>query len=233
MPVLQPDQDVSALRRFRGFIFDCDGVLIDSFVANCAYYNMYRQHFGLPPMTVVDEMYTHTQNVFDSIRRIIPPELYEEAMEYRKLLNYRDIVPHLKREPGIRRLLCWLRGANFALGVNTNRTDTTQMVFEALDLEGFFDPVMTAGIAPRPKPDPGGMQAILDAWGRDHGLGLGDVVFIGDSDVDELTARNAGMAFWAYKNPDLTAELHLPDFATLHLALRRAWPEIPEALQGA
>lgn len=229
MPVLSDHLDVSSLRRFRGFIFDCDGVLIDSFVANSAYYNMYREHFGLPPMSPEEAMYTHTQNVFDSLRRIIPPECYEDAMEFRKHLNYRDILPHLRREPGVRRLLSWLREARFALGVNTNRTDTTGMVFEALDLEGYFNPVMTAGIAPKPKPDPGGMQIILDAWD----MTAADVVFIGDSDVDEQTALNAGVAFWAYKNPDLAAELHVPDFETLLAALRRAWPEIAVALQGA
>ncbi|MBU1230763.1 MAG: HAD family hydrolase [Proteobacteria bacterium] len=229
MPVLDQDLDASALRRFRGFIFDCDGVLIDSFVANVAYYNMFRSRFGLPPMGPEDEMYTHTQNVFNSIQRIVPPEHYEAAMEYRKLLNYRDILPHLRREPGILGLLSWLRAARFFLGVNTNRTDTTDMVFEALDLNGYFQPVMTAGIAPRPKPDPGGMHAILNDWG----LSAAEVVFIGDSDVDEQTALNAGVSFWAYKNPALAAELHVPDFETLLLALRRAWPELSTGLQGA
>lgn len=229
MPPVTDTLDLASLRRFRGFIFDCDGVLIDSFVANVAYYNMYRTRFGLPPMSPEEEMFTHTQNVFDSIRRIIPEELYGAAMEYRKLLNYRDILPFLRREPGVRRLLSWLKNARFALGVNTNRTDTTGMVFEAVDLEGFFEPVMTAGVAPRPKPDPGGMYAILEAWG----MGAGEVVFIGDSDVDEMTARNSGVAFWAYKNPALAADLHVPDFGFLLHALRRAWPEISEDLQGA
>jgi len=228
VPELSALLDATALRRFRGFIFDCDGVLIDSFVANTAYYNLFRERFGLPPMSPEEEMFTHTQNVFDSLRRIIPPEHYETAMDYRKQVDYRRILPHLRREPGIRRLLTWLKASRFALGVNTNRTDTTGMVFEAVDLLGFFDPVMTAGIAPRPKPDPAGMFAILETWG----LGAGEVVFIGDSGVDEETARNSGVPFWAYKNPELTAELHVPDFGLLLEALRRAWPEIPGAAQG-
>jgi len=229
VPVLTDQLDAAFLRGVRGFIFDCDGVLIDSFLANIAYYNTFRTRFGLPPMSPEEEQFTHTQNVFDSLKRIVPPEHYEAAMEYRKQVDYRSILPHLRREPGVRTLLSWLKAARFPLGVNTNRTDTTGMVFEAVDLLGFFDPVMTAGIAPRPKPDPAGMLAILDAWG----LAAGEVVFVGDSDVDEKTARNSGVPFWAFKNRDLDADLHVPDFATLSRALQRAWPEIGEALQGA
>jgi phosphoglycolate phosphatase len=229
MPLLSDQLDATFLRGVRGFIFDCDGVLIDSFVANIAYYNMFRTRFGLPPMSPEEEVFTHTQNVFDSLKRILPPEHYEAAMEHRKQVDYQSILPHLRREPGVRRLLSWLKAARFPLGVNTNRTDTTGMVFEAVDLLGFFDPVMTAGIAPKPKPDPAGMLAILDAWA----LAADEVVFVGDSDVDEATARNSGVPFWAYKNPELSADLHVSDFGTLLRALQRAWPEIFVDLQGA
>ena len=233
MPVLSDQLDAAFLRGVRGFIFDCDGVLIDSFLANIAYYNSFRTRFGLPPMSPEEEQFTHTQNVFDSLKRIVPPEQYAAAMEYRKQVDYRSILPHLRREPGVRRLLSWLKAARFPLGVNTNRTDTTDMVFEAVDLLGYFDPVMTAGIAPKPKPDPAGMFAILEAWGEAWGLGAGQVVFVGDSDVDEQTAKNSGVPFWAYKNLELDADLHIPDFATLSRALQRAWPEIAGDLQGA
>lgn len=229
MPLLTDQLDAGFLRGVRGFIFDCDGVLIDSLLANIAYYNMFRTRFGLPPMSPEDEMFTHTQNVFDSLRRIVPPEHYEAAMEHRKQVDYKSILPFVRREPGVRTLLTWLKAARFALGVNTNRTDTTDMVFGAVDLHGFFDPVMTAGIAPKPKPDPAGMLAILEAWG----LCKGEVVFVGDSDVDEKTAKNSGVTFWAYKNPELDAALHVPDFATLLRAFKRAWPEIGGDPQGA
>ncbi|MBU1041795.1 MAG: HAD family hydrolase [Proteobacteria bacterium] len=229
MPVLNDQLDAAFLRGVRGFIFDCDGVLIDSFQANIAYYNFFRTHFGLPPMSLEDEQFTHTQNVFDSLKRIVPPEHYEAAMQYRHQVDYKSILPYVRREPGIRKLLSWLKAAGFPIGVNTNRTDTTSMVFETVDLLGYFDPIMTAGIAPKPKPDPAGMLAILDAWG----LAPGEVVFVGDSDVDEMTARNSGVPFWAFKNQDLDADLHLPDFPTLLRALKRAWPEIGEELQGA
>jgi len=51
MSLLDAGFDVSVLRRYKGFIFDCDGVLIDSLQANVVYYNRYRTRFGLPPMS--------------------------------------------------------------------------------------------------------------------------------------------------------------------------------------
>jgi hypothetical protein len=42
------------------------------------------------------------------------------------------------------------------------------------------------------------------------------------------TARNAGVAFWSFKNPDLRCDLLVPDFETLLSALKRAWPELAE-----
>ncbi|MGE4264201.1 MAG: HAD family hydrolase [Desulfovibrio sp.] len=222
MPLLDDSFDVSALRRYKGFIFDCDGVLIDSLKANVVYYNKYRTHFGLPPMTPEDERYTHIQNVYDSLRRIVPQELYEEALAFRSQIDYRDMLPFLCREPGIRRLLGWMKGAGFLLGVDTNRMDTVHLVFKAVDLVGYFEPVMTVANTAAPKPDPDGVRQILEAWG----LGRGDVAFLGDSSVDEETARNAGVDFWAFKNPDLESDLLVPDFATLLSALRRAWPDL-------
>jgi len=213
MTLLDDSYDVSALRRFKGFIFDCDGVLIDSLKANVVYYNKYRTHFGLPPMTPEDEHYTHIQNVYDSLRRIVPAEHYEAALAYRSQIDYRDMLPFLCREPGIRRLLGWIKAAGFLLGVDTNRMDTVHLVFKA---------VMTVANTAAPKPDPDGVRQILEAWG----LKREDVAFLGDSSVDEETAKNAGVAFWAFKNPDLASDLLVPDFPTLLSALKRAWPEL-------
>jgi HAD superfamily hydrolase (TIGR01509 family) len=224
MPLLDAAYDVSLLRRHRGFIFDCDGVLIDSFVANTVYYNKYRTHFGLPPMSPEDEIYTHIQNVYDSLRRIVPAELYEQALAFRSQIDYRDMIPFLTREPGIRRLLRWMRGAGFLLAVDTNRMDTVHLVFNEVDLQGYFDPVMTVANTAAPKPDPDGVRQILDAWG----LAREEVAFLGDSSVDMETARNAGVAFWSFKNPDLRCDLLVPDFETLLSALKRAWPELAE-----
>lgn len=222
--LLTDNTDASFLRGVRGVIFDCDGVLIDSYEANRAYYNQYRKHFGLPPMNKEEADATHILNVFESIRRIIPEHLYDEAVAYRDRLDYREIMPYLRREPGVRRFVRWLSGAGLLLAVNTNRMDTMPLVLQAIELEGLFHPVMTSATVTRSKPDPEGVEKILAAWG----VARGEVAFLGDSSVDEQTARNAGVPFWAFKNTALQADLHVPGFAELHRAFARAFPERAE-----
>jgi phosphoglycolate phosphatase-like HAD superfamily hydrolase len=51
------------------------------------------------------------------------------------------------------------------------------------------------------------------------------VAYIGDSALDERSARTAGVAFWAYKNPALLAAMHIPDYESLRLCLRQALPD--------
>jgi phosphoglycolate phosphatase len=201
----------------RGFIFDCDGVLVDSMAANMAYYNIFREHFGLPPMSREEELYVHSASNQESLDRILPAEFRAEAEEFRKTLDYRMVLPWLQLETGLTELLTWLSGKGFHMGVNTNRTNTMDMLLEHFGLSGIFDPVIQASCVSRPKPSPEGVLAILDGWR----MLPGEAVFIGDSHVDEQTARAAGVRFWAYRNESLLAELHLSDYAELSACLKR------------
>lgn len=45
------------------------------------------------------------------------------------------------------------------------------------------------------------------------------VLYVGDSAVDEALAINTGVYFAAYKNPNLKAHLHLTHFNELHSLL--------------
>ncbi|WP_246287972.1 HAD family hydrolase [Desulfolutivibrio sulfoxidireducens] len=209
------------LSAIRGVIFDCDGVLVDSRDANRMYYNLIRERLGLLSMTPEEEDYVHAHSVIQSLARVIPPERLEEAHAVRRGFDYRDIMPYVYLEPGLRELLVLLRQKNVRLGVLTNRTDTMDLILETFDLGLFFSPVITAGRLSHPKPSPEGLHRIMAAWGLDRA----QVAYIGDSALDERSARSAGVAFWAYKNPALLAAMHIPDFEKLRLCLRTALPD--------
>lgn len=195
----------------KGFIFDCDGVLVDSKDANRMYYNIVRSKLGMLPMTPEEEDFVHAHAVGASIAHIVPAGRLEEAEAARREISVTEMLEYTYPEPGLTELLESLRGWGFFLGVNTNRTDSMGALLETFELTEFFSPVVTARTVGKPKPDPAGVALILEQWK----LARHEVVYIGDSGVDEMTAAAAGVPFWAYKNPRLAARHHVFSFEIL------------------
>jgi phosphoglycolate phosphatase-like HAD superfamily hydrolase len=207
------------LRGLRCIIFDCDGVLVDSFEANMRYYGMIKERLGLPPLTDEEKTYVHTRTHKDSIRFIAPGDLFRQAWAVVQEFDSSSLFPYLRRSEGIREFLWWLRGAGFRLAVNTSRTDSMGTILRLMDLEGFFYPVITSGKVTTPKPHPEGVHRILAA----HRLAPDEVAYIGDSHVDEKTALAAGVRFWAYRDPALQAQVHIDSFWDIKAAMQRCY----------
>ena len=199
--------DSGFLDGLKGVAFDCDGVLFDSWEANKAFYNAIRSGLGLGLMDADMERYVHAHAVKDSVRRISPKGREEEALAVAKAFDYKSILHHMTPEPGLEKVLVALRDSGLKLAVFTNRTNTMETVLDLFGLDSYFYPVMTAGKVP-PKPHPDGLNHILDAWDASPD----EIAFVGDSHLDQESASAAGVRFWAYKSPQLPADLHLPDF---------------------
>lgn len=210
MPVLDDSLDSSFLDGLLGVAFDCDGVLFDSWEANKAYYNTILAGLGLGVMDAGMEAFVHAHAVKDSILRITPEGREEEAFAIARGIDYTTLLHHMIPEPGLEDMLNGLQDAGLRLGVFTNRTNTMETILDLFHLGSYFNPVMTAGKVP-PKPSPDGLHRILDAWSASPR----QVAFVGDSHLDQEAAEAAGLRFWAYKAPQLEADLHLPDFPSL------------------
>lgn len=200
-------------------IFDCDGVLIDSYDANMFYYDTLKQNFGLPVMTQSERDFVHAHTMYESVKHIVPASLLNDALAYQKAFDYRKILPHLKRMDGLLELLTWLRRSGFKLAVNTSRTNTMDLVLSATAMEGFFYPVVQASNVRDPKPSPEGVHLIMDKLN----VCKEEIAFIGDTGVDEKTAKNAGVRFWAYQNEKLDGELYIPDYWVLKRKFMQAF----------
>jgi phosphoglycolate phosphatase len=198
----------NCLERIKGFIFDCDGVLFDSRGANSRYYNQILERMGLGSMDEAQDEYVHSHSVTDSIARIVPSERLQEANAVRAATPYEQFIQYMRPEPGLYEILSTIRDLGYRQAINTNRTSTMDLLLDRFDLERFFSPVVTAGKVSRPKPHPESLHMILDSWKA----APDEVIFIGDSLVDERTAQAAGAVFWAYKNETLHASCLVPDF---------------------
>lgn len=199
------------LEHIKAIIYDCDGVLFDSKEANKAFYNHILRHFGRHEMTPEEIAYCHIHTAEETIRYLFrdDPNL-ENALKYRFQLDYAPFLDFMVVEPNLFEILEYLR-PNYKTAVSTNRSTTIRMVLEKKGLAHLFDMIVSALDVVHPKPHPEGVQKILNAFGIEPE----EAIFIGDSDVDRLTARGGGLWFVAYKNPSLQADFHINDHLDL------------------
>lgn len=198
---------------FKGIIFDCDGVMIDSEDGNRFFYNAVLGHFGLPPMNKAQENYAFMATATDALKQMIPPELHRripEAIE--KSINYqRDILPRVKLMPKFREFIAYAHNLGLRMAIDTNRTsEGIQRVLDFFNLPNYFDPVATSSAFP-PKPSPAGINYICKSWQAAQE----QVLFIGDSENDRNTSRNAGCIFAAFKNCELRGDICISSYTEL------------------
>lgn len=194
--------------KLRVVIFDCDGVMFDSRQANEAYYNHILSHFGKPKMTTQQRQFVHMHTASQSVAHIFKDDSRAEAAEaYRKQMSYFPFISKMLREPYLKRLLAYLR-PSYKTAIATNRSDTMGRVLEEHGLKGDFDLVVSCLDVEHPKPAPDALFKILDHFS----LSAQEAVYIGDSEIDERTAKAAGVPFIAYKNRKLSADRHIEHF---------------------
>jgi len=101
-------------------------------------------------------------------------------------------------------LQAW-RDAGIRIGICTNkRTGLSHRVLEGTGLAPLVDVVVGIDAVPAGKPDPGHLEAALAAL---H-VSPADALYIGDTAIDALTARRAGVAYrhvgWGHPVPGVT-----------------------------
>jgi phosphoglycolate phosphatase len=191
-------------------IFDCDGVMFDSKFANQEYYNQLLTHFHRPAMGPEELEHVHIHNVMDSIRHIFrhyPQQDLAEVNAYRMSLDYTPFLHHMRMEPDLVEFLD-ATTPRYHRAISTNRTNTMVPILQMFHLQNYFDKVMTAENARRPKPAPDALLEILDYF---H-CTTDEAIYIGDSIIDREHTANCDMQLIAFNNPGLPAEYHVTSF---------------------
>jgi len=205
-------------KTIKAVIFDCDGVMFDTTGANTAYYNRILNHLGRPELTPEQFAYCHMHTVGNALKFLFEDAgQLEAAHAFKREMGYREFIPMMAIEPHLKRLLRLLRpGTKTAVG--TNRSDTMDEVLEVHGLTNGFDLVVTSRDVPAPKPAPDILNRVLDHFG----IKADEAIYIGDSSLDEQSARAAGIPLVAYRNPDLEAWRHVDRLDTVHDLLHNA-----------
>jgi phosphoglycolate phosphatase len=200
---------------FEVIAFDCDGVLFDSKEANVRFYSYILQHVGRPPIRPEQQEYIHMHSVRDSLRYLVGEgEGFEEALNYVQTIDFEQFNACLRPEPGLVNLLEQAQ-TYYHTALATNRTVSTRQVLAHFHIEKYFDLVVSASDVSFPKPHPEIMERIMDTFK----VSPQQILFVGDSAVDEALARTTGVFFVAYKNVNLQAQLHITHFRELQPVL--------------
>ena len=199
--------------KIRCVIYDCDGVLFDSLEANGRLYNDLCALVGRGPLEEGEVKYVHTHTVYEAIHFIFGNEdgLEQKALEVLKEVDLRKYVAYLKMEPYLLQTLNLLKTNRILKAINTNRTTSMKYIMDRFGLWPFFDMVVTALDVKNPKPHPESIEKIIDAFK----LKKEEAVFIGDSEVDQETAKSSGIKFIAYKNREIENDALIEDHLDL------------------
>jgi phosphoglycolate phosphatase len=175
-------------------IFDLDGTLIDSRLDLALSVNAARAHMGLPPLDN-ELVASYVGNGAPMlIRRAMPADAtdtqLEEALEY-FLEHYRDhALDNTRLYPGVREAVDRLSAAGKRLAVLTNKpVKVSRTILSGLGVGGSFFQVYGGNSFDFKKPNPVGVEALM----KETGVDRDGILLVGDSAIDILTARNAGV----------------------------------------
>ncbi len=204
------------LSKKRLIIFDCDGVLFNSWEANRAFYNEIATRAGRAPLSLNEMAYCHMHTAFDSINFLFReyPDLIQRAYQVYDDIDYSDFLPFMTMEPGMSETVTRLRN-NRLTAISTNRSTTMPRLIELYGLDSLFDEIVCALDVKRPKPDPEGIRLIFERLGCTPE----EAVYVGDSKVDEDTAKGVSIPLIAYKNKELDTPFHADSFIDLERLL--------------
>lgn len=192
--------------RYQTAIFDMDGTILETLEDMCASVNVTMDHVGYPRRTM-DEVRRFVGNgAAKLIERCMPAGAedprYPAALEFYRA--YYDAHAQIKTGPypGILELLNQLSREGVRLAVVSNKPDEAVRALTERYFPGVF-PVAIGnrdGWATKPAPD-----SVYEAM-RLLGARRESTVYVGDSDVDVDTARNAGLdsiiVTWGFRDED-------------------------------
>lgn len=174
----------------KGVFFDWDGTLVDSLPLLFAAHNHVREKLGVPLWTREE----YTKAIVFSTRELYPKIYGERSQEAQDLLyGYvkENHIKEMKILEGAPEVVDYLAKHNVPMGIVSNkRHDVLRAEVEHLGWHPHFGVYNGAGHAKEDKPSG---EPLLHAL-REHesGLGIGDIIYIGDTESDLSCAEQAG-----------------------------------------
>ena len=194
------------MRPYDTYIFDLDGTLLDTLEDLAASVNYALRQHGMPVRTL-DEVRRFVGNGIGMLIHRAVPDGTSAEDEARCLDHFRThyvehCQDHTTLYPGIREMLERLAAEGVPMAVVSNKLQTG---VSELAQRWFGDLIHVAigerdGVRRKPSPD------MVQLAIREMGVCSEDCIYVGDSDVDIETARQAGLpcvsVLWGFRDRD-------------------------------
>lgn len=193
----------------RAIIFDLDGTLLDTLFDIAAAVNAALDAIGVPTHPVDAYAGMVGYGLEETVRRALPPDVAEDPATVERCVTTMRAaylakpVKQTSAYPGVSRMLSDICAQHIPIAVLSNKAHelVDTIVATVLPDVRFHD---VRGQRPEvpPKPDPTSALATAAILGRNPS----EIAFVGDSEVDMQTARNAGMIAvgvgWGFRTID-------------------------------
>jgi phosphoglycolate phosphatase len=197
---------VNTINRFDTVIFDLDGTLLDTLGDLTDSVNFALRLCNLPDISESDARRFIGDGYAKLIERAIPgggdnPHFSRCLEEFKNHYN-RNMMNRTKPYPGILELLAELQKKNCRMAVVSNKNDVAVKALTEHYFGGYIQTAVGASAEIPRKPDPASVYMALEELGVDKST----AVYVGDSDIDILTAQQAGMpcisVSWGFRDVD-------------------------------
>ena len=192
----------------RGVIFDLDGTTI--YTLEDIHVNLVRalEKHGYPACTIDDTRRGVGNGFVRLLKAVLPKDTDDDdvmriAQDYKSIYS-ENLCVYSHPYEGMRELMKKLQSKGIKIGVNSNKSDanTKKLIHECFpDCE--FTWIVGAKEGMNNKPDPQGALEIAEKMG----LTSVEMAYIGDSETDMATAKNARMfsvaCLWGYRDRDV------------------------------
>ena len=197
-------------------IFDLDGTLLDTLEDLADATNHIMEQFGFPKRTVEEVRKFVGNGAMRLIVQAIPedasPEIAEEAFHAFQRY-YRANCQHKTRPyEGISQMLEQLRAEGYPVAIVSNKPDAAVQPLRDQYFPGLYAQGEQPGCPRKPAPE------MVFRAAEALGVAPEHCIYVGDSEVDVLTAKNAGMecisVLWGFRDEETIREAGGTHFST-------------------
>lgn len=184
-------------KQYKAVIFDFDMTIADSSQVIVSLLNDTAEHFGFPRKRY-EEVLPCVGNTHEIMLSYVTGEKNPKKLlnmrEYYRAISIEEMPERTTFFPGVEECLKTMKAHGIKVGLLSLKL--RDLLFASLDkynLSRYFDTVLGSEDVDAHKPDPSGMVKAMEQLG----VKQSEVLYVGDSLIDQGTARNAGVDFCA------------------------------------